>query len=103
MIVRDRTKPRSEYKGRPTEASDDCCPCRSCYNAHDCGYEQRVYNNQGCWVSNKHVTKMECATRYNRGCPQPKPEPVHVYSSDRARKCKRCGQYRNIEKERSAT
>lgn len=89
MLVRDRTLPKTEYKGRPTEASDNLCPCRPCYNAHDCGYEQRVYDKNGQWVSNKHVAKMECATRYNRGCPHVKPEPEHIFTP-RGRVCKRC-------------
>ena len=84
MIVRDRTKPKTEYKGRPTEACDELCPCRPCYNAHDCGYN--AYSG--------HVVEMKCATRENRGCPQLQPEPAHIFKSNRARKCLRCGEWR---------
>lgn len=83
MIVRDRTRPASFYKGRPTEARDDRCPCRPCFNAHDCGYS--AYGG--------HVVAMECATRWNSGCPRDGDDtwPVHIFKSDRARACKRCG------------
>lgn len=82
MIVRDRTLPKTEYKGRETDAGDSACPCRSCYNAHDCGRRNTV----GEWKPD-----MQCATRYNGGCPDPKPTPEHVYSGPRGKVCKRCG------------
>ena len=85
MIVRDKTLRTSEYKGRWTEASSAVCPCMPCYNAHDCGYT----NSQAKWVQ-----RMECASRWNNGCPSPKPEPEHVYSSERGYVCKRCGERR---------
>ena len=91
MQVRDKTKKKTEYKGRLTDASDAQCPCRPCFNAHDCSDPVRVFNKLGVWVSNKTVPKMECATRYNRGCPNPLPTPEHVYLSSIARVCKRCG------------
>ena len=81
MIVRDRTLRRSEYKGRETQARAAKCPCMPCYNAHDCGYT----NSQGKWVQG-----MECATRWNDGCPKPLPEPEHIFSP-RGYVCKRCG------------
>ena len=81
MLVRDGLFPKTDYKGRPTEASDAVCPCRPCRNFHDCGR----MNSQGKWERN-----MECATRWNNGCGD-KPEPEHVVTSSRARKCKRCG------------
>ena len=90
MIARDRTKPKTDYKGREFGCSDAACPCRLCCNNHDCGYEQKVYKN-GLWTSSKHITRMECATRHNSGCPDPKPEPLHIYQSDRSYKCLRCG------------
>jgi len=77
MKVRDKTQ--TGYKGRPTYAIDMYCPCRSCYNAHDCGY----VNSQG-----HKVVDMHCATNYNRGCPEPKPEPQHIW---RGKTCIRCG------------
>lgn len=88
MKVRDRTK--TEYKGRLTDALDEFCPCRRCYNPHDCGYR----NSVGRWIIN-----MQCLTRYHSGCPDPKPKPVHIIKckperrrSDLAVKCYRCGQ-----------
>ena len=86
MNVRDMTMPKSEYKGRETQASNTLCPCRPCYNAHDCGR----FNS----YTGQHEVRMECAFRYNNGCPRPMPEPVHVYTSARGRVCKRCGQRR---------
>jgi hypothetical protein len=79
-LYRDRSLPASEYKGRPTQCCDSLCPCRPCWNAHDCGYR-----NYGGWV-----TRMECATRYNNGCPSPKPEPSHQANKAGTR-CIRCG------------
>jgi hypothetical protein len=92
VIVRKRTEPRSEYKGRPFDACDDVCPCRPCCNNHDCGKPKPIYKN-GVHVSYDYKAgiRMECATRYNGGCPQPKPKPEHIFASDRARVCKRCG------------
>ena len=60
MKVRDRTYKVTDYKGRWTEAVDAECPCRRCYNAHDCGYRR----TDGIWV-----TSMECATNHSNGCP----------------------------------
>jgi hypothetical protein len=81
-LVRDRTLKKTEYKGRETDACDSRCPCRECYNAHDCSYLNTV---------GKQVVRMECATRWNNGCPNPKPEPQHIYSA-RGKVCKRCGE-----------
>ena len=94
MKVRDRMHKLSEYKGRLTDACDALCPCRPCFNAHDCGTPKRVYDDKGRWVSNKYVPDMQCATRHNNGCSQPKLEPEHIYTSNRARTCKRCGAQR---------
>lgn len=80
MRVRDKTLKQSEYKGRWTDASDRECPCRPCYNAHDCGYS--TYGG--------HVVRMMCASRENGGCGT-KPEPQHIYSGSRGYVCKRCG------------
>ena len=80
MKVRDLSLPITEYKGRVTDARDYLCPCRPCWNAHDCGYT----NSQGKWI-----TRMECATRWNNGCPDDK-EPTHVFPEGK-RKCARCG------------
>lgn len=81
MKVRDHTINAKEYKGRWTDASDRYCPCRSCYDVHDCGY----CNSRG-----DRIVSMECVTRYNRGCPDIKPEPKHILSKY-GTICKRCG------------
>jgi len=86
MKVRDKTLPKTEYKGRETEARDRDCPCRPCYNAHDFGYTRTGINRTLVWV-----VRMECATRWNNGCPDPLPEPEPIYTSKRGRVCKRCG------------
>lgn len=91
-LVRDLTLPKTEYKGRPTEARDAMCPCRPCWNAHDCGHTGVEYLPDG-RQRGKWTVRMECATRWNDGCPEPLPVPVHVPpSSKRATsRCKRCG------------
>jgi hypothetical protein len=94
MRVRNRLLPKSDYKGRPTEALDGLCPCRPCFHAHDCGRPEKVYNKAGLWITNRYPVDMKCVTRENNGCPQPIPGTEHVYTSDRARICKRCGQQR---------
>jgi len=86
MLVRDKTKLKTEYKGRLTWAYDSLCPCRSCFNAHDCGY----WNSQGKWVVDMH-----CVTNRNSGCPNPLPEPTHIFM-ERGRVCKRCGTHRKL-------
>lgn len=100
MKVRDRTEKETEYKGRPIEACDRFCPCRPCFHAHDCGYNQQVYTD-GQWTSNEWIVRMECATRHNNGCPQPLPEPDHIYVSNRGYVCKRCGYNRRNERARA--
>ena len=79
MKVRDHTKKLSEYKGRWTDASDAACPCRPCYNAHNCSSDPRTY-----WEK----PLMSCATRWNHGCPSSTPEPEH--DLNRQRYCRRC-------------
>jgi len=92
--IRNRLLNEKEYKGRWTEAADKFCPCRRCYNAHDCGYT----GGDG-----KRVIVMQCATRYNSGCPtRIRGElliPIHIIRSKweyrkkgQTRVCKRCGQ-----------
>lgn len=85
MKVRDRTKSSSEYKGRSTYAIDKYCPCRSCWNSHDCGKFEG-----GRWHAN-----MACATNYNTGCPNPLPEPQHIW---KGKTCVRCGARLKIDK-----
>jgi len=79
MIVRDLTLKKTDYKGHPCWAIDVVCPCRPCYNCHDCGSF-----NGGRWHPN-----FACASNWNSGCPQPKTEPVHILN--RQHRCKRCG------------
>jgi len=83
MLVRDRSKPKRDYKGRPTEAAGVECPCRPCWHPHDCGHIRP--GGVGGWV-----TRMECATRFNNGCPDPMPEPQHDFGKARVF-CRRCG------------
>lgn len=77
MLVRDKTKPKDEYKGRPFDAFDKECPCRPCCHVHDCG--------------TRGVVIMDCLTRWKNGCPHPEPAPEHIYVSARGKVCKRCG------------
>ena len=90
MQVRDRTKKLSEYKGRWTDAYESVCPCRPCYNAHDCGHQSRVYNRDGVWSDIEHIVRMECATRYNYGCPHPMKAAEHMFPVTRTGYCRRC-------------
>jgi len=85
MIVRDLTLPKSEYKGHPTHAVSVECPCRPCFNAHDCTPPDRRYGKQ------IHSDVFHCATNWNKGCPEPKPEPEHLLN--RQGHCKRCGAF----------
>lgn len=71
MKVRDRTLKVSEYKGRWTNVSNVECPCRRCYNAHDCGWNR---------FDGTRVISMECATRFNNGCPE-HPKTSHIFRS----------------------
>lgn len=81
MKVRNRLLSAKEYKGRPTEARDSLCPCRPCWHAHDCGYT----TNQG-----ERIVRMECATRWNSGCPIGPAFPQHIFTPWGC-VCKRCG------------
>ena len=84
MQVRNRAFPKTEYPGRPCEASDAACPCRQCYSPHDYGW----HDNRGI----KHPD-MRCLIRERVGCPMPKPEPEHKLPTPRSRKCARCGSH----------
>ncbi|MBA7542409.1 hypothetical protein ES705_34730 [subsurface metagenome] len=92
MKVRDRLLDKIEYKGRLTEASDKVCPCRTCWNPHDCGYR----GGNGKWM-----TVMYCVTNYKSGCPHDiirrLPKPIHIIRAKaggkgQTRICLRCGQ-----------
>ena len=85
MIVRDLTLKKTDYKGHPCYAVDKVCPCRACYNCHDCippnpTYSKKVYSDI-----------FHCASNWNKGCPQPKLESNHILN--RQGKCRRCGAY----------
>lgn len=82
MLVRNRCFKSTEYLGRPCDARDAACPCRSCYSPHDCGYS----DSRGRWVID-----MRCIVRERGGCPAQLPEPNHKLATPRSRKCARCG------------
>lgn len=103
MLVRDHTKKKSEYKGRECVVSDKFCPCRPCYNCHDCG----------CRLSSgKWMERMMCATNMTGGCPYVDdhlPVPLHIFKNTRRfqkRKvhdkfrCLRCNQVIELGEER---
>jgi len=92
MKIRNRLLDKREYKGRLTGAADKMCPCRVCWNPHDCGYRA----GNGKWI-----TVMRCVTNYKSGCPfdinKELPRPIHVIRAKAGRKgqtriCLRCGQ-----------
>jgi hypothetical protein len=92
MKVSDRLLDIREYKGRLTEVADKICPCRSCYNPHDCGYRAG---------SGKWITVMRCVTNYKSGCPHDTnkklPRPIHIIRAKaggkgQTRICLKCGQ-----------
>lgn len=94
MKVRNKLLNKKEYKGRFTEASDKMCPCRPCYNPHDCGYR----GGDGKWIVN-----MYCVTNYNNDCPTHLGGelliPIHTIRSKweyrrkgQIRTCLKCGQ-----------
>jgi hypothetical protein len=80
MKVRDKSLPKTDYKGLETEAIDPSCPCRPCWHPHDCGY----MDNQAKWHP-----RMYCATNWNSGCPVERPT-THLFPQGK-RKCVRCG------------
>lgn len=93
MKVRDKTLDESEYKGRITNALAAICPCKPCFNPHDCGRYVYTGVNQKEWKID-----MRCATRHNDGCPgfhKKRTKPLwgakHIYTSERGKLCKRCG------------
>ena len=90
MKVRDLTRSARESNGRWTEALECECPCRSCYAPRDCGHTAHDYDDQG-EARIRWITEMRCCTRDNHGCPRPMPEPQHIRSTPRTRRCERCG------------
>ena len=92
MKVRDRLLDKREYKGRLTEAVDKMCPCRTCWNPHDCGYRAG---------SGKWITVMRCVTNHKSGCPRDinneLPRSIHIIRAKtggrgQTKICLRCGQ-----------
>lgn len=93
--VRDRLKHRNEYKGRPTLAVDEYCPCRVCYNPHDCGHR----SSDGEWIQSMH-----CAKNFNDGCPSTFPVPTHIVRNlnlvmKGIRKCLRCARMIDLQRD----
>jgi hypothetical protein len=87
MMILVKNQMEKGYKGRATLAVDRECPCRECFICHDCGYRA----SNGKWI-----VKMYCATNFNKGCPNPKPEPIHILGAVKYKKffnrtCLRCG------------
>jgi hypothetical protein len=83
IIVRNETLKKTDYKGKPCYAIDMTCPCRHCYNCHDCTPPNPVHSRKF------YSDIFHCATNWNGGCPQPLPEPIHDFN--RQKRCKRCG------------
>jgi len=90
--VRDWLLDKREYKGRLAEAADKMCPCRACWNPHDCGYRA----GNGKWI-----TVMRCVTNYKSGCPfditKELSRPIHIIrvkagGRGQTRICLRCRQ-----------
>jgi hypothetical protein len=90
IIARDKTLPKTEYKGHPCYAIDPTCPCKPCFNCHDCTPPNPAYSKK------MYSDTFHCASNWNMGCPQPIPEPVHILNSKR--NCKRCGTHVPKEK-----
>lgn len=93
MIVRNLTLKKTDYKGHPCYASGGFCPCRPCFNPHDCTPPNPVYSKKA------YSDIFHCATNWSSGCPQPKPEPTHEFN--RQGYCKKCGEYPNKFPERT--
>lgn len=87
--ARDKTKLKTEYKGHECYVVDYDCPCRPCYNPHDCAPPNPAFSRK------VHSDVFHCATNWNSGCPYPRPEPVHILN--RQHKCKRCGEHVFVE------
>ena len=82
MIARDLTKLKSDYKGHPCFVIDSKCPCRPCYNCHDCTPPNPVHTKE------IYSSIFHCATNWNKGCPDLIPEPNHILNTQKT--CKRC-------------
>jgi len=78
--VRNKLIKKSDHNGRLCSAIDENCPCRKCYRPHDF---RKSYDDPH---------DMRCVNNYNHGCPDPVPQPDHIFSR---KKCKRCGEIEN--------
>jgi hypothetical protein len=83
MEARNRELDKGDYKGRMTQCIAADCPCKPCWNPHDCGgYGTRngVY---------QHIPYMACLTNWVSGCPEAdERKPEHKIVRGR---CVRCG------------
>ncbi|MBT9168418.1 MAG: hypothetical protein DDT19_01763 [Syntrophomonadaceae bacterium] len=86
MLVRDKLV--NGYKGEYVECPDRVCPCRPCFKVHNCGYR----------LGRRYVDNVVCVRNYEWGCPDNKPEPVHILrvrdcrlKVGDTRVCMRCG------------
>jgi len=91
VMVRNRLYSEKDYKGQWIDAPDECCPCRPCWH---------LYHFPWWDSSGKMHSHFNCVTKYNSGCPFPKPRPLHIfYLSEKFKKrkkgdvfrCLRCG------------
>jgi len=97
LLVRDKRYKKTDYKGHEIRGGGGGldCPCLPCYNCHDCGY----WKSNG--INQYWVVSFDCATRYNKGCPDYLRRPHHLFKFTKRfsnRKigdifrCVRCGQ-----------
>jgi len=101
MKVRDRRYKITQFKGHVIDCPYADCPCLSCYNVQDCGYYL------GSDPFEQWLESFDCLTHVNHGCPDPKPQPNHLFRNTKRfqnRKagdifcCIRCGQLCTIGK-----
>ena len=83
MIARDLTLPKADYKGHPCHVKEKDCPCKPCYNCHDCTPPNREHSDK------VYSDTFRCAVNWNKGCPIPEPTANHILN--RQNRCKRCG------------
>ena len=102
-VVRNHLYSQKEYQGKPISAPDPYCPCRPCWHLYHFPWWDK---------SGKRHDNWDCATRANHGCPDPMPEPIHVfYESKKFKKrrpgekftCLRCGAFIEPDKVKFVT
>ena len=84
IIVKDKTEERGSYKAHPCFAVHIDCPCRPCFNCHDCTPPNREHTNE------VYSKVFHCATNWNKGCPEPEQKAEHIFKPHSAY-CSRCG------------